>query len=182
MLSLEKPLSGISRTLTMRMLHIYQRVEKNCWLFLHGSKSAKQELKKETQHFTDIAKRCGRFEIITNLLPLCRELYKCKSVEDSVALTTVTGYDLQFDLNYRNTLFVAFEKNKIAFFSKLKWAFKKIAFLIPYATCKQSDQIHPLNDVLISLLQVASLPENQMTGELYRLNSQEEIIYRFSQG
>lgn len=80
--------------------------------FLHGSKSAKQELKKETQHFTDIAKRCGRFEIITDLLPLCRELYKCKSVEDSAALTTVTGYDLQFDLNYRNTLFVAFEIKK----------------------------------------------------------------------
>ena len=74
--------------------------------FLHGSKSVKQELKKETQHFTDIVKRCGRFEIITDLLPLCRELYKFKSVEDSVALTTVTGYDLQFDLNYRNT-FVA---------------------------------------------------------------------------
>ena len=64
---------------------------------------------------------------------------------------------------------------KIAFYSKLKWAFKSIAFLTPYATCKQSDQIHALNDVLISLLQVASLPENQMTGELYRINLKEEI-------
>ena len=54
-------------------------------------------------------------------------------------------------------------------------SFKSIAFLIPYATCKQSDQIHPLNDVLISSLQVASLPENQMTGELYRINLKEEI-------
>ena len=35
--------------------------------FLHGSKSAKQELKKETQYFTDIAKRCGRLELITKL-------------------------------------------------------------------------------------------------------------------
>ena len=41
-----------------------------------------------------------------------------------------------------------------------------------YALCKQTDQIHPLNDVLISLLQVASLPEKKRMKSLENLKDE----------